>query len=294
MFSAGAPDAGVVAPPLYLAAAERRLFEPAGGPGDPGHRAALQTYVSDLVRPHGLTPSDDRLAATAGRSYGDMAAALIAATVPADRPVDLLVLAMAVTDDRPGRATATYLSHVCPGGPLAFTVCDQGVVVAFTALMVTQEYAGSGGCGRGLIVVAEQSALPHDPAAPAELPARDAAVALLLETGVSETDVHRPRVNGVRLHADVAPDDVLALLRREAGSPEGSVGSTLVLGGGLAAYAESIVDDGRAVRVAPAGQPSAGVWWSMLDELSRNEPGELLVADYDPLVRCLGLASLTT
>jgi len=285
MFSAGAPDAGAVAPPLYLVAAEGRLFEPTDGPRDPAYRAALQTYVSDLVRPHGLAPSDDRLAAVAGHSYGDMAAALIAATVPADRPVDLLVLAMAVTDDRPGRATATYLSHVCPGGPLAFTVCDQGVVAAFTALLLAREYARSGGCGRGLLVVAEQSALPHDPVAPAALPTRDAAVALLLEA-----DGTGPRVDGVRLFADVAPDDVSALLRREASA---SADRSLVLGGGLDAAAESIVEDGRTVRVAPQGQPSVGVWSALLDELSGDESRELLVAEYDPLVRCLGLATVT-
>ena len=148
MFSAGAPEPGADTAPLYLAAAERRMFEPVDGPMDPDHRARLHTYVSDLVRPHGLASSDERLTAVAGRSYGDMAAALIAATVPPDRPVDLLVLAMAVTDDRPGRATATYLSHVCPGGPLAFTVCDQGTVAPFTALMLAREYAGVTASGR--------------------------------------------------------------------------------------------------------------------------------------------------
>jgi 4-hydroxymandelate oxidase len=219
-----------------------------------------------------------------------MAAALIAATVPADSPVDLLVLAMAVTDDRPGRATATYLSHVCPGGPLAFTVCDQGVIAAFTALLLAREYAGSGECARGLLVVAEQSALPHLPAAPAMLPARDAAVALLLETDRRETDVHSPCVDGVRLHAGVAPEDVPALLRREINE---AAGATVVLGNGLEAYAKSIVEDGSVVRSAPEGQPSAGVWWALLDEVAGGKQGKLLAADYDPVVRCLGLATVT-
>jgi 4-hydroxymandelate oxidase len=291
MFSAGAPG-GAVAPPLYLAAAERRLFEPVDGPIDPDHRARLHTYVADLVRPHGLAPSEEQLTAVAGHTYGDMAAALIADTVPADRPVDLLVLAMAVTDDRPGRATATYLSHVCPGGPLAFTVCDQGAVAAFTALLLAREYAGATASGRGLLVVAEQSELPHDPAAPAELPARDAAVALLLETDEPETGGHRARLDAVRLHADVAPEDASALLRTEVdGLPDAAV----VLGGGLSAYSRSIVDGGRAARVAPKGQPSAGVWWSLLDELQLGgEHRRVLAADYDPLVRCLGVATLTT
>jgi 4-hydroxymandelate oxidase len=292
MFSAGAPEPGADTAPLYIAAAERRLFEPDDGPMDPDHHARLQTYVSDLVRPHGLAPSDAQLTAVAGRSYGDMAAALIAATVSPDRPVDLLVLAMAVTDDRPGRATATYLSHVCPGGPLAFTVCDQGTVAPFTALMLAREYAGVTASGRGLLVVAEQSELPHDPAAPVELPAHDAAVALLLETDPGEAGVHSARIDAVRLHADVAPEDASALLYREV---DGLTDAAVVLGGGLSAYSPSIVDGGRTARVAPEGQPSAGVWWSLLDELQLGgEHRTVLAADYDPLVRCLGLAVLTT
>jgi len=67
-----------------------------------------------------------------------MAEALIRELVPADAPVDLIVLAFAVPDVRPGRATATYLSHVCPGNPLAFAVCDQGSAAAFTGLRLAR------------------------------------------------------------------------------------------------------------------------------------------------------------
>ena len=55
-----------------------------------------------------------------------MAEAVIARAVLPGEDVDLLVLAYAIPDITPGRATATYLSHICPGNPLAFAICDQG------------------------------------------------------------------------------------------------------------------------------------------------------------------------
>ena len=89
-----------------------------------------------------------------------MAEELIRSVVPPDEPVDVLVLAFAVPDARPGRATASYLSHVCPGEPLAFAICDQGSAAAFTGLRLIREYARTGGCARGLLLVVEQAILP--------------------------------------------------------------------------------------------------------------------------------------
>jgi hypothetical protein len=37
------------------------------------------------------------------------------------------------------------------------------------------------------------------------------------------------------------------------------------------------------VRVMPPGQPSTGVWWGLIDELSGDAgPGLVVAADYDP------------
>ncbi|MFI5913229.1 hypothetical protein [Dactylosporangium sp. NPDC051541] len=161
---------------LYINRVERRTFD-----GDceflrtPRHRAEIGTYVADLLRPHGLALDEELLATGAGQSYGEMGAELIAAVVGPDEPVDLLVLAFDVPDVRPGRATATYLSHVCPGNPRSFAICDQGVAAPFTALRLIRSYVDSGTCRRALLLILEQSTLHY----PAPVTARNAGVALL-------------------------------------------------------------------------------------------------------------------
>jgi hypothetical protein len=253
------PGAGVRDGPR-IAAVRRRLFDgSARFTGDPGHRAELWTYLSDLGRPYGLGAPDG----VAGHSYGEMAEELVRELTAGGEPVDLLVLAFAVPDVRPGRATATYLSHVCPGNPLAFAVCDQGSAAAFTGLRVAGEYLRTGGCRRALLVAVEQAGLAYPPVSPAPVPARHAAVALLLgDSG--------PRVAELRQHPNVAPDAIGSLL-----SDVDTAGGTLVLGADLAAYAHLAAGE---VRVAPAGQPQTGVWWELAG-LERAAPAVLV--DYD-------------
>lgn len=165
---------------LWLARAARRVFdEPAARTAHPEHAPHFANYLADLLEPYGVSPHPP----AGGQSYGEMGAALIADLVRPDEPVDLLVLAFAVPDVRPGRATATYLSHVCPGQPLAFAVCDQGVAAGFTALRIAQSYPEH---RRSLVIVVEQAALHYDPPAPAPVPARHAGVALLCgDSGVA-------------------------------------------------------------------------------------------------------------
>jgi hypothetical protein len=128
-----------------------------------------------------------------------MAAELFSGEVAADGPVDLLVFAFAVPDVAPWRNTAPYLSHLCPGEPFAFAVCDQGVAAPFTALRLIREYASTGGCQRAMLVVAEQAAMPYQPAVPAATPARHAVVALLCDQSGPG------RLDAVRVHVGVAP-----------------------------------------------------------------------------------------
>jgi hypothetical protein len=250
---------------LCLGGMRRRLFDgSARFTGDPGHRAELHTYLGDLLRPYGLGLTG----VPGGQSYGEMAEVLIGDLVTADRPVDLLVLAFAVPDVRPGRATATYLSHVCPGNPLAFAVCDQGSAAAFTGLRLAGEYLRTGGCRRALLLVVEQAGLPYQPVAPAPVPDRHAGVALLLEgTG--------PPVEVLRQHPNVAPHQVGVRLSAELATLDPA--ATTVLGPELAGFA------GGSARVAPAGQPHTGVWWELagLGEAA----GPVVLADYD---RALG------
>src|SRR5689334_3534905 len=136
-----------------------------------------------------------------------MAQALIAPAVSADEPVDLLVLAFSIHDLRPGRQTAAYLSHLTPGTPMAFAICDQGSAAAFSGLRIAGEYAASAGVRRALLIVVEQAALPYD--CPVPVPAEHRAVAMLYGDGDGAASA--ARVAGVRQHPCVPPGEAAGL-----------------------------------------------------------------------------------
>jgi len=274
--------------------AARRVFAgPADFLADPGNRARVVAYLADMARPYGREvqaalfgePPSPEL----GHSYGEMAQALIGSVVSAQEPVDLLVLAFSVHDLRPGRQTAAYLSHITPGAPMAFAICDQGSAAVFSGLRIACAYASSAGIRRALLIAVEQAGLPYACAAP--LPSQHRAVAMLLGDGA----MPQARVADVRQHPDVRPGDVAGLATAELSDlAAGHDEVRLVLGDALAALWTGPAA-GRA-RVMPPGQPSTGVWWGLIEELaSEGRDRNLLVAaDYDPQLRYLCLTGFDT
>jgi len=241
-----------------------------------------------MLRPYGLPLAEDGL--TQGQSYGEMAGALIAEDVAADGPVDLLVFAFAVPDVAPWRATACHLSHLCPGQPFAFAVCDQGVTAPFTALRLIREYTSSAGCRRALLVVAEQAAMPYQPAVPAATPARHTVVTLLCDQSGPG------RLETVRLHASVAPAEAGRLLASTVADLPAANDLTTVVGASLAAGTLSAGLPGQVI-VASAEQPCTGVWWEVAGRLPAwaapaGRGRRILLADYDPLLGHLCLAAI--
>jgi 4-hydroxymandelate oxidase len=293
MYATGPAHSGDVAGEgLAVSRAERLAFDGASDLArNPDHHALLGVYLADLLRPYGIPFEAGILHQGRGQSYGEMAEAVLNRAVGPDLAVDLLVLAFAVPDLTPGRATAAYLSHVCPGNRLAFAICDQGVAAAFTGLRLIQEYIGTGGCRRGLLVVVEQADLLYEPPAPAAVPSTHAAVALLC--GEPESRSAGPgwtaRLAAVRLHPDVPPARVDGLLATEvAALAAGRANVTLVLGA-----ADLKPPDLGRVRVAPAGQPYTGVWWELAGELAETTADRRVVlADYDPALRYLCLSAI--
>jgi 4-hydroxymandelate oxidase len=279
---------------LHLVRATRRTFTgPAEFLADPQNRARVGEYLADMARPYarelpaalfGEPPS-----AALGHSYGEMAEALIGPAVSAQEPVDLLVLAFSIHDLRPGRQTAAYLSHVTPGAPMAFAICDQGSAAAFSGLRVAREYASSAGIRRALLIVVEQAALPYD--CPVTLPSQHRGVAMLY----GDSAMPQARLADVRQHPGVPPGGVAGLAAAdltELAAGHHEVG--LVLGDALAAVWTAPVA-GR-VRVMPPGQPSTAVWWGLIDELASDagHPDLLVAADYDPGLRYLCLTAFDT
>ncbi|GAB1515286.1 hypothetical protein JCM33774_73290 [Actinophytocola sp. KF-1] len=226
-------------------------------------------YVRDMAAPYGLAVREDLLDGGVGHSYAEMCVPLLAELVPEDRPADLLVLATGVPDVRYGRSTATVLSWHCAGAPMAFTVCDQGLLAAFTALHLIEGYARTGGARRAVLLVAEQPTVYHELPVAAPVPDRAAAVGVVLETsGV-------PGGLSVRRHTEVAPHEVPGALAAQL-----SDAATVILGPTLAGMAPGT---GNAV-VCRENQPYTGVWLELARRLPelRGAEGPVLLAEYDP------------
>jgi len=296
VFVAGPPAGPPLRRDLHLVRAERLAFAgQAEFLADADNRARVGEYLSDLAKPYAIeVPADlfgEPPSPALGHSYGEMAHALIGAVVPADEPVDLLVLAFSIHDLRPGRQTAAYLSHVTPGTPMAFAICDQGSAAAFSGLRIAREYACSAGIGRALLIVVEQAALPYD--CQAAVPSQHRAVAMLYSTMLNgDAEMTRARVADVRQHPGVPLSDVAGraaadLAKLGAGQRE----VALMLSDPLAAAWTPPA--GWPVRVAPRGQPSTGVWWELIDELTSDadRPDLVVAADYDPSLRYLCLTA---
>lgn len=229
-----------------------------------------------------------------------MLAPLIGDAVPPEQPADVLILGFAVPDVWPERATATFLSHACPGSPLAFAVADQGCATGFTALRLARDFAADG--RRVLIALAEQPRLDYDLPAPASVPAQSAGFALLCDarplpvpggSGGPASD-GALRLSAVRVLPGVAAAEVPAVLRRElAGWPAAEPGEekrALVLGEGLAPLAGADLAGWRPTPVPP-GQPLTGVWREVAAWAAIPGRGGLAIADYDPGLRYLCLAA---
>jgi 4-hydroxymandelate oxidase len=259
---------------VYVHRAVRQTFaEPARLAADATNSARLHVYLTDMLAPYGQRL--DRDVSGVGQSYGEMAESLIAEVVGPGDEVDLLVLAFAVPDLTPGRATATYLSHVCPGNPLAFAICDQGRAAAFTGLRIIREYLDTGGCRRALLVVVEQADLPYRTEPPAVLPAGHTGVALLLGTAVEGPAC----LVAERTHPDLSVDEARTVVDRDL------VAQTLIVGAALAG--------GATARVADDGRPFTGVWCELADEIGLPGAADRLVvlADYDDQLRYLCTAT---
>ena len=271
MFVAGPPTAGEqTGGGTRVRAAASRFFD---GPTGLAPNPSLPGYVADLAAPFGLEVRADLIEQGAGHSYGEMCLPLLADLVSEEQPADLLVLATAIPDVRLGRATATYLSWHCPGAPLGFAVCDQGLLAAFTALHLVDGYAHTGGCRRAVLLVAEQPTLFHELPVPTPVPDRAAAVGVVLEADGGAPSVRR--------HTEVGEQDAAGVLAADVADHEPAA---VLLGAHLAGLAADLDSD---VRVCEENQPFTGVWL----ELARGLPGlrekQVLLAEYDPTLRQL-------
>jgi 4-hydroxymandelate oxidase len=286
MFVTGPPAAGGPngdsTPVRVRRAAGRTFAELTGQALNP----PLRGYVTAMVAPYGIAVREDLLEQGVGHSYGEMCVPLLAELVSEEEPAELLVLATQIPDVRFGRSTATFLSWHCPGAPLAFTVCDQGLLAVFTALHLVEGYARSGGCRRAVLLVAEQPTLYHELPVPTPVPDRAAAVGVVLETVGSRGAL------SVRRQTKVAEHQAAAALRAEVARLPAEQ-STVLLGAGLTEVVAGTRVAGNVV-LCQENQPLTGIWL----ELSRRLPGwqdsgeQVLLAEYDPTLKYLFSATI--
>ncbi|MGD0700082.1 MAG: hypothetical protein ABSA02_09390 [Trebonia sp.] len=268
------------------------------GSSDRAEHPAFSELIGDLVRPYGVPLRPD---ANGGHSYGEMLARLIGDLVPPAQPADVLILGFAMPDVWPERATATFLSHASPGGPLAFAVCEQGCAAGFTALRLARDYAAIGGCRRVLVTLAEQTRLDYEPPAPVSRPARHAAFAMLCDAQPAPAaggpgDDGAPLLGAVGVLPGVPAGQVPAILRRGLAdlplTEPGEGKRLLVLGEGLAPLVGDYLPGWRSVP-HPPGQPLTGVWRELATWAAVPGRGGIAIADYDPGLRYLCIATFT-
>jgi hypothetical protein len=283
VYRSSPPTLGAATHPLRISGAARRVFDEQA---DSARHPAYRTYLTDMVRPYGLTVDAEALDEGRGQCYADMAGALIPEVSAEEQPVDLLVMAFAVPDVTPWRCTTSHLSLLCPGSPMAFAVSDCGTTAAFTGLRLIRAQAAGPSSPRAVLIVVEQAAINHELPIPAAAPARHAAVALRCDRAGPGL------VDSVRLRSGVTRPEAASLLA--TGLAELSAGHedvTVIAGAELASAALPV---GAEVVVAPAGQPCTGVWWEVAGRLAgwAARGQRVVIADYDPLPGSFCLAAI--
>ncbi|MEV6824036.1 hypothetical protein [Amycolatopsis sp. NPDC051102] len=263
MYRAAAPVLSATPPPglqpfpLRLATAIRREF----GPGDREIDVPeLHHYFADLSRGHEIGFRPSRVTRARGNTFLAMARDLLAGQLSSE-PIDLAIVAHAAPEFDPRLSAPVNLTAVLPGGPLVFAVSGQGGLAPFSALRIAASYVQRHGYRRVLVLIMDQGVTPYD------TPERigDAATALLFEPGGD-------RAIRVGVLPGVAPAAVAGF--RQPGTAA-IVGRELDRTGAW-----------PGAGVAPPEYPCTGLWAPLA---GGPADGPLLLADYDPHHRALGV-----
>ena len=264
------------------------------GSSDRGPDPGLPEFLGDLVRPYGLTLRQD---AGGGQSYGEMLAGLIGDLVPPDQPADALILGFAMPDVWPERATATFLSHVCAGNPMAFAVCDQGCAAGFTALRLARDYVAGGGCAgywwRSRSRRGWTTNRLRRPACRPGMPPSPCCATLIRVQRRGGRRGGVPLLRAVRVCPGVPAEQAWALLGRALavlGSPGRSQSARLSSARAWRRWPVDGVPGWRSRLTLPHGQPLTGVWRELAAWAAAPGDGSLAIADYDPGLQYLCLA----
>jgi hypothetical protein len=264
-----APDPGNRA--LQLAMAMQRTGIPRGSFSSHDY-----DYFTDLFAQYGLGLDQQQF--DCGRTtFTDLVDALLPDLAAYRDRFDLALMASAGSDAEPGWPMC-FLSHVVPEAGLAFAVSDQGIVGAFTALLLADNRARLGAI-RIVLFVLDQANVLHTRPVPEYLRiAEDAAAVLVFDAvaGTAPLDVAEPQP----VAPECAGGQWRALFEAEKAAAE--LPFTAVIGAGLVGVCG---DQALPLEVVPvaAGRPSSGIWAVVAARLPRWQASgrRVLLADYD-------------
>lgn len=253
--------------------------------GRPLEDEGLDRYFTDMAAAFGHRYESTAL--DRATSYSSMAAEMLAALPPRVGRIDHIVLAHA-TPDIDCRASVGCFLVEAAGDPIVFGVSDQGLAAPFTALRVAADFPrGERVSGRTVVLVLDQSSVPWEVPRRELVPACDAAVALVLQPA--------PAGRGVLLgqHSAVPPADVPDLLVEylHAVAAWSAAPVTLVAGRHVPLTPAACAGVGQ-IRRVPEGRVCTGVWATMHELVGQPAPGVMVLAEYDPDLRYLCLATL--
>lgn len=282
--------------PIRLAATLSREFTRGSRSEAPADYAALHESLGDLSELYGAAYRPDLLDPDRLVSYMYMASELLGELGQLLGEVDLVVLAYATPEIDTRDFVGCFLADAVPGGPLVFSLSDQGPTAPFTALRLAGDYLEDRAGRRALVLALDQHTIPWDVPDRAALPTCNAAVAVVVDRTGPGPDAGGHGAGAatqVRQRASVAPEDVGAAIEEALASARLRFGRGAVLVAGRdTPLPPDAVASAAAVLVADRGRVCTGVWHA-LDEHRLNHPdgtGPVVVVDYDPVWRYLGVA----
>jgi hypothetical protein len=287
--------------PIRLAATLSREFTRGILSAAPADYSALHRSLGDLTGLYGADYRPDLLDPDRLVSYKYMASELLGELGPLLGEVDLVILAYATPEIDTRDFVGCFLADAVPGGPLVFSISDQGPTAPFTALRLAGDYLEDCAGRRALVLALDQHTIPWDVPDRAALPTCNAAVAVVVDhvdaarDGGSHASEAAAADRGTQVlqYASAAPEDVGATVEEALASARLRFGRAAVLVAGRdTPLSQASVASAAAVFVADRGRVCTGVWHA-LDDHRLNHPdgtGPVVVVDYDPVWRYLGVA----
>jgi hypothetical protein len=274
--------------PVRLAATLSREFPRGEASASPDDREALDRSLTDLTSLYGAVYRPELVDLDRLASQKFMAAEVLGELGPLLGEVDLVILAYATPDLDTRDFVGCFIADTVPGGPMVFSVSDQGSTAPFTALRLAGDYLADCGGRRALVLTLDQHIVPWDVPNRAAVPTCSAAVAVVVDSAKAEglgTQVWH--------YTAVAPQDIDTTVEEAWASARLRLGRSAVLVAGRdTPLPQDVADSATAVVVADRGRVCTGVWHALDDyRLNHSDrPGPIVVLDYDPVWRYLGVA----